>query len=118
VNLPRPPLEASGTSGMKVVLNGGLNASVLDGWWEEAYDGENGWAISTPPGDPHMQDDHDAAALLDLLEREILPLFYDRGPDGIPHGWLKRVKASMRTLIPQFSAERMLREYVEKMYVS
>jgi starch phosphorylase len=117
VNLPRPPLEASGTSGMKVVLNGGLNASVLDGWWEEAYDGDNGWAISTPPGDPHMQDDHDAAALLDLLEREILPLFYDRGPDGIPHGWLKRVKASMRTLIPRFSAERMVREYAEKMYV-
>jgi starch phosphorylase len=116
VNLPRPPLEASGTSGMKVVLNGGLNASVLDGWWEEAYDGENGWAIATPAGDPHMQDDHDAAALLDLLEGEILPLFYDRGPDGIPHGWLKRVKASMRTLIPRFSAERMLREYAEKMY--
>jgi glycogen phosphorylase len=117
VNLPRPPLEASGTSGMKVVLNGGINASVLDGWWEEAYDGENGWAIATPPGDPSMQDDHDAEALLDLLEKEIVPLFYDRGPDGVPHGWLKRVKASMRTLIPQFSAERMLREYTEKMYV-
>jgi starch phosphorylase len=117
VNLPRPPLEASGTSGMKVVLNGGINASVLDGWWEEAYDGHNGWAIATPPGDPNMQDDHDSEALLDLLEREIIPLFYDRDSDGLPRGWIERMKASMRTLIPRFSAERMMREYVERMYV-
>ena len=116
LNLPRPPLEASGTSGMKVVLNGGLNLSVADGWWEEAYDGTNGWTIVTPSGDPQVQDEHDAEALLSLLQNEVIPLFYARGPDGIPHLWLQRVKASMRKLIPRFSAERMLREYVEKLY--
>jgi starch phosphorylase len=116
LNLPRPPLEASGTSGMKVVLNGGLNLSVLDGWWAEAYDGENGWAITSPDGDAQAQDDHDAQALFDLLEREVVPLFYDRDADGIPARWLARVKTAMRTLIPRFTAERMLREYVANMY--
>ena len=116
LNLPRPPLEASGTSGMKVVLNGGLNLSVADGWWEEAYDGTNGWTIVTPPGDAHMQDEHDAEALLSIMQNEVIPLFYARGPDGVPHLWLQRVKASMRALIPRFSAERMLREYVERLY--
>jgi len=116
LNLPRPPLEASGTSGMKVVLNGGLNLSVLDGWWLEAYDGTNGWAIDSPPGDQQMQDEHDARVLLDLLERQIIPLFYDRDADGIPHRWVQKIKASMRTLIPQFAAERMVRAYAEKMY--
>jgi len=116
LNLPRPPLEASGTSGMKVVLNGGLNLSVLDGWWVEAYDGENGWAIASPPGDPQAQDDHDAGALLDLLELEVIPLFYKRDANGIPRGWLQRIKASMCTLIPQFTAERMLRDYAQTMY--
>ena len=116
LNLPRPPLEASGTSGMKVVLNGGLNLSVADGWWEEAYDGTNGWTIISPPGDDHQQDDHDAEALLSIMQNEVVPLFYARGPDGIPHLWLQRVKASMRGLIPRFSAERMLRDYVEKLY--
>ena len=117
LNLPRPPLEASGTSGMKVVLNGGLNLSVLDGWWVEGYDGENGWAIESPLTDPQSQDDQDALALFDLLEREVIPLFYERDAEGVPHRWLARVKNSMRTLIPQFTAERMLRDYVEKMYV-
>lgn len=116
LNLPRPPLEASGTSGMKVVLNGGLNLSVADGWWEEAYDGTNGWTIISPPADPHQQDEHDAEALLGLLMNEVVPLYHARGPDGIPHLWLQRVKASMRRFIPQFSAERMLREYVETLY--
>ena len=116
LNLPRPPLEASGTSGMKVVLNGGLNLSVADGWWEEAYDGTNGWTIITPPGDAHLQDEHDADALLSIMQNEVIPLFYARGPDGIPHLWLQRVKSSMRGLIPRFSAERMLRDYVEKLY--
>ncbi len=116
LNLPRPPLEASGTSGMKVVLNGGLNFSVADGWWEEAYDGTNGWNIVTPPGDAHMQDEHDADVLLSVLQNEIVPLFYARGPDGIPHLWLRKVKASMRGLVPFFSAHRMLLEYVAKLY--
>jgi starch phosphorylase len=116
LNLPRPPLEASGTSGMKVTLNGGLNLSVLDGWWEEAYDGHNGWGIASPDADPGTQDNHDAHALLDLLEYEVIPLFYERGADDIPHRWLQRVKHSMETLVPRFTAARMLRQYVEEMY--
>ncbi len=118
LNLPRPPLEASGTSGMKVVLNGGLNLSVLDGWWAEAYDGTNGWAIASPAADWRTQDDHDSRVLLELLEREVIPLFYDRPADGIPHHWIQRIKASMASLVPQFTAERMLREYADKMYPS
>ncbi|MBI3784533.1 MAG: alpha-glucan family phosphorylase [Deltaproteobacteria bacterium] len=116
LNLPRPPLEASGTSGMKVTLNGGINLSVMDGWWAEAYDGENGWAIHSPEADAATQDDHDAEALLHLLEREVIPLFYQRDSNGLPHAWLQKVKRSMRTLIPQFSAERMVSEYVSKLY--
>lgn len=116
LNMPRPLLEASGTSGMKVTLNGGLNLSVLDGWWAEAYDGHNGWAIASAQEDPQLQDDHDATASLDLLEHEIIPLFYDRNAEGVPDRWVQRIKAAMRTLIPRFTAERMLREYIETMY--
>jgi starch phosphorylase len=118
LNLPRPPLEACGTSGMKAVLNGGLNLSVLDGWWAEAYDGENGWAIDTPPGDPFQQDEHDARTVLDLLEGEVIPMFYERDTDGIPRRWLQRIKVSMARLIPRFNAERMLRDYVERIYTA
>jgi starch phosphorylase len=114
VNLPRPPLEASGTSGMKSVLNGGLQLSVLDGWWAEAYDGSNGWAL---PGevdaDHQAQDARDAATLYRLLEDEIVPEFYAN--DG---AWVRRVKASLRTLSPQFSATRMVQDYERKMYAS
>lgn len=116
LNLPRPPLEASGTSGMKVVLNGGLNLSVADGWWEEAYDGGNGWSIVSPAADAHAQDEHDVEALVDLMQNEVVPLFYARGPDGIPHAWVQRMKNSMRGLIPRFSAQRMLLEYVTRLY--
>ncbi|MCC6641740.1 MAG: alpha-glucan family phosphorylase [Deltaproteobacteria bacterium] len=116
LNLPRPPFEASGTSGMKVVVNGGLNLSVLDGWWAEAYDGQSGWAIASGDGDPHAQDEIDAAAVFNLLEAEVIPLFHERNAAGIPERWIARVKSSMRRLVPRFSAERMMREYAETMY--
>jgi starch phosphorylase len=116
LNLPRPPQEASGTSGMKVALNGGLNLSVLDGWWIEGFDGANGWGIASPDSAPAEQDAHDTAAVFDLLEREVIPLFYERDDDGIPRRWLSRVKRAMRSLIPRFSAQRMLGEYAEMIY--
>ncbi len=121
LNVPRPPLEASGTSGMKSVVNGGLQLSVLDGWWAEAYDSDpahpNGWAI---PGDVdddhHAQDERDAAVLHQLLEGEVVPTFYERDEAGIPERWLEMVRASLRTLAPMFSATRMLAQYVEGPY--
>ena len=116
LNFPRPPLEASGTSGMKVVLNGGLNLSVLDGWWEEGYDGETGWAIESVGADPGAQDDHDSTVAFDLLEREIIPLFYEREDRGLPRPWLARMRTSMQRLIPRFSADRMLRDYLTTVY--
>ncbi len=101
---------------MKAALNGSLNLSVLDGWWLEGFDGETGWAIETPPGDPHWQDEHDATALLDLLEHQVIPLFYDRDADGLPRGWLARIRTSMARLGPRFDAARMVRDYVAAVY--
>src|ERR1700742_3317966 len=117
LNVPRPPLEASGTSGMKSVMNGGLQLSVLDGWWAEGYDGDNGWAISGEVDDDHAAADARAAGeLYRLLEHEVVPAFYDRGAGGLPAAWLRRMRASLRPLAPQFSATRMLADYVERAY--
>jgi glycogen phosphorylase len=117
LNLPRPPLEASGTSGMKNVFNGGLQLSVLDGWWAEAYDGSNGWAISGDVDhDHHAQDERDAAAFHHLLDDQVLPAFYDREESGLPPRWIELMRASLRTLGPVFCASRMLAEYVAGPY--
>jgi starch phosphorylase len=117
VNVPRPPLEASGTSGIKSAMNGGLQLSVLDGWWPEAYDGANGWAISGEVDNDHgAQDWRHAAELYRLLQEEVVPEFYDRGAEGYSPGWCARVRASLRTIGPGFGAGRMVRDYAEKIY--
>jgi starch phosphorylase len=117
LNLPRPPLEASGTSGMKALINGGINLSVLDGWWAEAYDGINGWAL---PGEIHhdasTQDARDASTFYRLLEQEVIPLFYERDQRGLPRDWLAKIRASIRTLAPAFGAGRMLDDYTQRIY--
>jgi starch phosphorylase len=118
LNLPRPPLEASGTSGMKSVMNGGLQLSVLDGWWAEGYDGSNGWALSGEVDDDHAaQDARHANELFRVLEEEVVPAFYERDGGGVPQAWVQRMRASLRTLGPEFSATRMLGEYVDDVYL-
>jgi starch phosphorylase len=117
LNVPRPPLEASGTSGMKSVMNGGLQLSVLDGWWAEAYDGSNGWALSGEVDPDHGAADGRAAAdLYRVLESEVAPEFYELGPDGLPQAWIERMRASLKTLAPRYCATRMVREYVDRTY--
>ncbi len=119
LNTPRRPREASGTSGEKAALNGVLNFSILDGWWCEAYDGFNGWSIGTASNDPNTesQDAADAASLYDTLENEIIPLYYrKRSSDGLPGDWIARMKACIRTISPQFSTRRMVKEYMNRLY--
>jgi glycogen phosphorylase len=119
LNNPRRPLEASGTSGQKVVLNGGLNLSVLDGWWAEAYDGLNGFAIGTgrTHSDMNVHDTRDGEELYRVLRDEVIPLYYNRDRDGLPRGWIKRMKRTIRTLGWRFNADRMVMDYTQKCYV-
>ena len=119
LNNPRRPLEASGTSGMKAAMNGVINLSVLDGWWDEGYQGDNGWAIGGRDGDRDegAQDWADAQALYRLLEEEVVPLWYDRDEHGLPAGWLTRMRHAIDTSLWQFSTSRMLVEYVEQLYL-
>ncbi|MEK7323273.1 MAG: alpha-glucan family phosphorylase [Pseudomonadota bacterium] len=118
LNTPQFPLEASGTSGQKAGINGVLNLSVLDGWWGEGYSGDNGWAI-TPHGpeyDAAFRDREESNELLDILEKEIIPSYYQRNGHGYPERWVQMSKASMRTLIPRYNAQRMLMDYVSRFY--
>jgi glycogen phosphorylase len=118
INTPRRPWEASGTSGMKVLANGGLNLSSLDGWWSEAFRPECGWALGDGLEHPAGEwDARDAEQLYALLEDEIVPLFYERDAEGLPRGWIQRMRSSMATLAPRFSSVRMLQEYVSHAYV-
>lgn len=120
LNNPRRPLEASGTSGMKVIANGGLNFSVLDGWWDEGYDREVGWKIGNGEeyDDQDYQDEVESRTIYETLENEIVPLFYERGDDRIPRGWIHMIKASMKKLGPVFNSNRMVQQYVEKFYIN
>jgi starch phosphorylase len=111
-------MEASGTSGMKAAMNGVLNMSILDGWWIEGYNGENGFAIGgleSGLSDAEM-DEHDSAAFFDVLETQVIPTFYDRDPDGLPSNWVRMMRNSIDSLTPQFSSDRMVSDYITEIY--
>ncbi len=119
LNTPRRPHEASGTSGMKVAVNGGLNCSILDGWWVEGYDGGNGWAVGSGEeyADLTYQDDVESRQLYELIERDITPLYYDRDAEGLPRNWVRRMKQAIATLVPVFNTNRMVEDYLAKCYL-
>ena len=119
LNNPRRPLEASGTSGMKTAAHGCLNLSIMDGWWRESYNGENGFAIGpdSHPASVEEQDRLDSENLYKVLTTEVIPTFYDRDANGIPRRWIRKIRNAMATIVPQFSTHRQVREYVEKYYV-
>jgi starch phosphorylase len=114
LNNPLPPLEACGTSGMKAAINGVLHLSILDGWWPEGFNGKNGWAFAGAEGED--RDARDAAAIYEILEKEVIPLYYRVNDQGVPEGWVKKMKEAMKSLGAQFSARRMVKEYSRKFY--
>jgi starch phosphorylase len=119
LNTPRRPMEASGTSGQKAGLNGSPNFSILDGWWAEGYNRKNGWSIGdeTEYANEHDQNHADATSIYDILENQVVPTFYERDIRGVPRAWMKLVKESIRTIAPQFSMSRMIKEYTKDLYV-
>jgi starch phosphorylase len=119
MNVPRRPLEASGTSGEKVALNGGLNLSVLDGWWLEGYDGRNGWAVGEEAFGETVEemDRRDAESLYRVLEAEVVPAFYERDARGLPRRWVEMTRRAIETLAPAFNSDRMVRDYTQRVYL-